>query len=159
MFQNIGAPADSLGGSIALTYSIHDRLWLTGNATCRYSVQNDERTGWEPACRVNLDGNYVFQNGLRFGLTVQGATSTDHPTYETPLADQVIRHLPPHLNISGVAAWKLKIKSGWMEVGFRGTNLFNMGYRDIPKIPRTTAEPMGGEKIGRLLQMFLQATL
>ena len=173
-FQNTGREADSVGGSVSLTYRVKT-LRLNANYTFRHSwytadppggavateAGKGERVPWEPAHLVNLSFYYIPEKGLRFGMSLHGHSSCDLAWQEggSLFGDSILMHSPPAYFISGFLAWRFDAGSRWAEVGVRAFNVLNAGFRDLPAVARPGTTELGGELLGRRIFLFLRGSI
>ena len=174
-FDNTGREADSLGGSVSLTYWIRNHLRLSGNYTFRHSWyisdpdeelgdtggRKGERVAWEPAHLANLSFHYIPKDGLRLGMTAHAASSRDMrvPGGGDFFGQDILTHTPAFCFIGSFIAWRTTLDSGWIELGVRAYNLLDAGFRDRALIIRGDGVPVGGELIGRRIVLFLRGTI
>ena len=171
-FENAGMEADSVGGSLALTYRIKERLWLTANYTFRHSWYTDiqayediaskgERVAAEPAHLLNVSGYYITRLGLRLGAAVHGSSErTFHVLHATDLfSPPKAVDVSARIYLSGFLAYRSKLSAGWIEFGLRAYDFLNIPYIDRPTVASQHGEGMGGEVVSRRLFFFVRGEL
>ena len=171
-FENAGMEADSLGGSLALTYRIKERLWLSANYTFRHSWYTDiqayefiadkgDRVAAEPAHLFNLAGHYITRMGLRLGAAVHGSTErTLHVLHATDLfSPPKAMDAEARIYLSGFLAYRSNLSAGWIEFGLRAYDLLNVPYVDRPTVTSQYGKGMGGEEISRRLFFFVRGAI
>jgi outer membrane cobalamin receptor len=174
-YRNTGREVNSLGGSLSVTYQPSDEWRLSANYTYRHSwyiADTDEpevageggkgtRVPWEPAQLFHLSLHRLFQNGLRLGVALSGATSFQdvRPREGGFFNENVVLRIPTHASISGFAAWRVAMEPGWLEVGVRAFNAFNAPFRDSTAVSRPDGTEVGGELIGREIFLFLRGNV
>jgi outer membrane receptor protein involved in Fe transport len=173
-FKNTGREADSVGGSVSLTYSVRT-LRLSANYTFRHSWyiseppdgptaaegSKGERIPWEPAHLVNLSFHYIPKNGPRLGMSLHGHSSCAlaWPEDGSIFGDDIPVHSPAAYFISGFLAWRFNAGSSWAEVGLRAFNVPNAGFRDLPAVSRPDGTELGGELLGRRIFFFFRGAI
>jgi hypothetical protein len=174
-FKNTGREADSVGGSISVTYCVKHWRFNT-NYTFRHSWYISdapggpapregskwERVPWEPAHLANLSFSYIPEVGLRFGAAVHGHSSTDYALSEdgSLFGEYFLVHSPPVYFVSGFLSWRFEASgSRWAEVGIRVFNIMNAGFRDLQAVTRPDGVEMGGELLGRRIFLFMRGSI
>jgi outer membrane receptor protein involved in Fe transport len=171
-FENAGMEADSLGGSVALTYRIKERLWLSANYTFRHSWYTDiqayedigskgDRVAAEPAHLLNLSGHYITHLGLRFGAAVHGSSErTFHVLHATDLfSPPKAVDVEARIYLSAFLAYRRNLSAGWVEFGLRAYDFLNIPYIDRPTVASQHGEGMGGEVVSRRLFFFVRGAI
>jgi iron complex outermembrane receptor protein len=174
-FENVGMKVDSVGGSVALSYTVRERWRLDLNYTYRYTwylnepqeyqaagdVNKGDRVPWEPAHLFNLGFHHIMQNGLRFGASLHAASAKDYGILETGLLfdERVPGHIPARVYPSAFLAFRVQLDPGWIEMGVRAYNLLDIGYYDMPQTRRPDDTLFGGELINRRLFAYIRGAI
>jgi outer membrane receptor for ferrienterochelin and colicin len=174
-FENVGMKVDSVGGSVAVSYTVKERWRFDLNYTYRYTwylnepqeyqaagdVKKGDRVPWEPAHLFNLACHHIMANGLRFGAALHAASTRDFGILETGLLfdQRVPEHIPARLYPSAFLAYRASLHPGWIEIGVRAYNLLDIGYRDMPQVRRPDDSLFGGELINRRIFAYLRGAI
>ena len=175
-FYNKGREVDALGGSVSLTAKVTSALLASMNYTCRYSwyisephdpsgvtlgAGKGDRVPWVPVHLFNAWFQFVPDSGLRAGLSVHARSSSimDRLEHGSLFDDHVPLHNPAMWMLGGFAAWRERVGPGWLELGVRVFNAFNIGFRDNMAIRRLDGTELGGELMGRRIFLFLRGSI
>jgi len=174
LFKNEGLEVDSVGGSLGVTYRLIRSLFLSANYTFRHSwyiadtpqgsqlepVKKYDRVAWEPAHRFNLSFYHLLQNGLRWGLCVHAASSSDWDIIDAGIFGPVHHiHNPAGWMLSGFAGWRLDLGTGWVETGIRAYNFTDTPYQDAGTSFSDSGNQLGGYHLGRRMFFYLKGSL
>jgi outer membrane receptor protein involved in Fe transport len=174
LFKNEGLEVDSVGGSVGATYRLLRSLFLSANYTFRHSwyiadtpqgsqlepVKKYDRVTWEPAHRFNLSFYHLLQHGLRWGMSVHAASSSDWDIIDAGIFGPVHHiHNPASWMLSGFAGWRLDIGMGWVEMGIRAYNFTDTPYHDVGTTFSGTGNQLGGYHLGRRLFFYLKGSI
>jgi iron complex outermembrane receptor protein len=175
-FENTGREVDSLGGSISLNYQVTRALRLHANYTFRHSwyisdppggsiegrgQEKGDRVSWEAAHLFNFWFHYLFERGLRVGMSLHARTAADFPRQEHGgLFDDIVMIPRKALLLAGgFVSWRVVMGGSRLEAGVRVYNAFNEGFRDNSAVTRIDGSEIGGELIGRMIFVFLRGTI
>jgi iron complex outermembrane receptor protein len=175
LFENLGMEADSVGGSLSLTYRIKKSLRMNVNYTLRYSwytsdpavtsagssAKKGDRVAWEPVHQANVCMHYLTERGLRLGASLHFVSSKEVYLKEDGdlFKDFVRIENPSHWFMSGFIAWRASYASHWIEAGIRAYDLLNAPFRDRSSVVRPNGTEDGGELINRRISFYLRGTL
>jgi len=176
-FQNAGREVDTVGGSVAVTFRIRKVVYLHTNYTYRFSRyvsdppeddpaaalegQKGDRVPFEPAHMFNAAVHYLAKSGLRLGADVHARSSTDlaNPQEGGVFDPYVLVPNPAYWYISGFLAWREPVGTGFVEMGVKAYNIFNIGFRDMAAVTRSDGMVNGGELIGRRMFLYLRGAI
>jgi outer membrane receptor for ferrienterochelin and colicin len=165
-FRNTGWEFDTVGGALSAVYRPGESCRFGANYTFRHSMfastkREGDRLFWEPAHLANLSGSYVPENGLRAGITLHVASSSEMymPGQGSLFNDSVWLKNPTKFFLSGFLAWRVHAGSGWVEAGTRIFNVFNTPFRDSQSVRLPDLTSMGGQWIGRQVFVFLRGSI
>jgi iron complex outermembrane receptor protein len=171
-YENAGLEADSVGGSLALTYRVKERLYLSANYTFRHTWYTGvtaypevggvgDRFASEPAHLLNLSFHYLTRRGLRLGAAVHGSSErTFHILYGSDLFSGLSAvDVSARAYFSGFLAYRSDLSTGWVEFGLRAFNVLNNPFWDRPTISGRRGEEQGGELISRRLFFYVRGAL
>jgi outer membrane receptor protein involved in Fe transport len=173
-YNNDGLEADSLGGSLSITYRVLESLRINANYTFRHSwyiqdfpgdsmsfaVSAGDRVAWEPAHRFNLSLYGLARRGIRAGINLHAASSSDWVMVQAGLLGYPTRiHTPASCALNAFAGWQLTSTAGQLELGVRAFNLLNATYADITRKTSPDSKPMGGFQLSRRIFLFLRGSL
>jgi iron complex outermembrane receptor protein len=175
-YRNTGRDADSLGGSISVTYHVRKYFRASLNYTLRHSWyvsepgdstaailegEKGDRILWEPAHLFNASVHYLAEAGLRLGITLHGRSSSDMAKTERGgLFDpMIVVHNPSGCFINGFAAWRVTWDTTWIEFGVRAFNIFHTGFRDAQAVTRLDGSETGGELLGRRIFLYFRGAV
>ena len=170
-YQNAGREVDSLGGSLSLSWRMQRRVLVGANYSYRYSwytsepfgiavaetKEKNDRVEWEPAHRINFFGHYLFDFGLRMGLSWHGVSA--HTGYYSSggVFDQRLAVEVPQNHMFGAfISFKAERERASFEVGARVFDLFNNPYRDLAGESTISSGALGGELMGRRVVVFVR---
>jgi iron complex outermembrane receptor protein len=174
-FRNLGMEADSIGGSVSLSYRLRKTLWVSFNYSTRYSwyiadpqdlsagptTKKGDRVAWEPTHQGNLSFHYLQDHGLRIGAALHGVSSLEmYLKKDGDLFQQMIPvSNPAHWFASGFVAWRVVFYPGWIEIGVRAYNILETRFKDRSSVTRLDGTEDGGELIGRRISFFLRGAI
>ncbi len=160
-YRNVGAEADSLGGSLALGFALKDLLRVDLNYTYRYTwyVNADGTMGYEEGDQVELDpahlGNltttFFLPWGFRVSLNLHGRSESAAWVSSDFFGANVRRELDGLVLGNAFLAWKRSFGDRWVEAGLKVLNILDQHYRDWPTATWPGGQERGGSLIGRML--------
>ena len=176
-FQNAGREVDAVGGSVSATYRIRKSIYLHANYTYRFSryitdpPEDDpaaaleggtgDRVPFEPAHMANAAVHYLAKTGLRAGVDLHARSSTDlaNPENGGVFDPYVLVPNPSYWYISGFLAWREPVGAGFVEMGVKAYNTFDIAFRDMAAVTRPDGMVNGGELIGRRMFLYLRGAI
>ena len=175
-FENTGREVDSLGGSVSLNYQATRALRLNANYTIRRSwyisdppggaieglgQRKGDRVSWEAAHLFNFWFHYLFERGLRVGMSLHARSAADFPRQEHGgLFDEMVSIPRKAICLmSGFVSWQVVWGGSRIEAGVRVYNALNDGFRDNSAVTRVDGKEIGGELIGRMIFVFLRGAI
>jgi len=165
-FRNNGWEFDTVGATLSAVYRPWEDYRFSANYTFRHSMfasgnREGERLFWEPAHLANLSGAYIPEEGLRTGLTLHVASTSEMymPGQGSLFNDSVWLTNPVKFFFSGFLAWRIRAGTGWFEAGTRVLNIFSAPLRDSQAVRLPDGLSMGGQWIGRQIFVFLRGSI
>jgi outer membrane receptor protein involved in Fe transport len=170
-FQNAGREVDSLGGSLSLNWRMLRRVLVGANYTYRYSWytsdpfdmagteagEKGDRVEWEPAHLINFFGHYLFDFGLRMGLSWHGVSAhTGYISSGGAFDPRLAIEVPKNHMFGAFISFRADRERASFEVGVRVFDLFNNPYRDLAGESKTSPGALGGELMGRRVVVFVR---
>jgi hypothetical protein len=173
-YDNSGGEVNSVGGSVALVFRPAGAWRLSANYTYRYSWlfsgvsgqsalegESGDRVKWERAHLANLSFSYVPQQGPRMGISAHASSACDRAVPEDGMIfnDYFLSHSPARLLVGGFLAWRVSLKTAWVEIGVKAFNAFHQKTRDSPAVARPDGVELGAELLSRRIFLFIRGSI
>ncbi|MFC1654844.1 TonB-dependent receptor plug domain-containing protein [Myxococcota bacterium] len=144
------------GGTLSLTWQPKEDLWLNGH----YTFRKTENRG-VPKHIGGLSGTYRHPSGLSLSASAFGRSDsiTRMISEGSVFGTWVTMERPVTFFFNASAAWRINLGSRWLELGVRGFNLTNAGFRDAAAVTRFDGQEVGGQLMGRQLLLFARGDL